>query len=73
MIVVRVNDQKADIIMSLVKELRTQGLVQGKHFDFKYTPGCYDASGFYFKPHADFKFHTGYEKYATLFAIKYGS
>lgn len=73
MIAVRVNDKKADEIMSIVKELRAQGLVQGKQFDFKYIPGNYDAGGFWCYPFADFKFHTGHEKYATLFAIKYGN
>ncbi len=59
-------------IMDIVKDLRTQGLVQGKDFDFAYTPPEYDfMNGHTNTRHTKFTFYT--EKYATLFALKYGS
>lgn len=60
-------------IMDIVRELRTQGLVQGVDFDFAYKPPVWD--NFSHDPvqekHTVFTFYT--EKYSTLFAIKYGS
>jgi len=61
-------------VMDIVRELRDQGLVQGRDFDFAYNlPDWGD--GFSMLPFKEkftlFTFYT--EKYATLFALKYGS
>ena len=71
MIQVRVDNVDANRTTEIVKELRAQGLVQGKDFDFAYYQSQYLSEDWdTFEPkHAIFSFHT--EKYATLFAIKY--
>jgi hypothetical protein len=58
--------------MELVQELRNVGLVQGRDFDFSYTPESYN-SGIYeaVNPrYVVFKFYV--EKWATWFILKYG-
>ena len=71
MIPVKVKNIDPNQTMDIVRELRAQGLVQGKDFDFAFHQATYDKLGW--DPievkHAVFSFHT--EKYATLFAIKY--
>lgn len=72
MITVTINNIEATQVMELVRELRAQGLTQGKDFDFKFHPLDWNQETFEAKPKkAEFFFHT--EKYATLFAIKYGN
>lgn len=68
---VRIFDKSPAEIMDIVRELRAQGLVQGRDFDFAYKPEQYDNDGWtsIHKRYTVFMFHT--EKYATLFAIKY--
>ncbi len=61
-------------VMDVVRELRNQGLSQGVDFDFAYTPSE-SSDGFSMEPlrerYTTFTFYT--EKYATLFALKYGN
>ena len=57
-------------IMEMVYQLRSQGLWQGKDFDFAHYPELYDTfAGTTRERHTIFTFDA--EKYATLFAIKY--
>jgi hypothetical protein len=58
-------------VMDIVRELREQGLRQGKDFDFAYYPSQYDDTGFDLleETHTKFTFHN--EKYATMFTLKY--
>ena len=74
MIPVRVDNIDPNQTMEIVRELRAQGLVQGKDFDFAFHQRVSDfwTNGGAEAPepnHAIFSFHT--EKYATLFAIKH--
>jgi hypothetical protein len=58
-------------VMDIVRELRQQGLAQGKDFDFAYHPPVYHDR----QPHqniksvAEFRFYT--QQYATMFKLKY--
>ena len=73
MIEVVVNHLGASEIMQIVQDLRSQGLQQGKDFDFSFHQAKWD--GFSHEAvtprHTVFQFHT--EKYATLFTLRYGS
>lgn len=64
-----------DVIQTIdiVRELRAQGLVQGKDFDFKYEKPKYDPDTYASiqDRHAEFKFYD--DKYATLFGLRYGA
>ena len=67
-----VNQRHVTEIMQMVYELREQGLVQHTDFDFAHYPEVYDTfAGTTRKRHTVFTFYT--EKYATWFAIKYGT
>lgn len=68
---VTILDRKPDEVMSIVRELRSQGLVQGQDFDFAYRPAEYDnfSGDAVHNRHTVFTFYS--EKYATLFALKY--
>lgn len=70
---VKVIDKDPNQVMDIVRELRAQGLVQGKDFDFAYHQARYDENSYdaVENKHAIFKFYT--EKYATLFTLKYGT
>jgi len=57
--------------MDIVRELRQQGLVQSKDFDFAYYQSRWDEMIGEIPTSAVFSFYT--EKYATLFAIKYSA
>jgi hypothetical protein len=69
---VTVIDKGPNEVMEIVKELRAQGMVQGKDFDFAYHQAKYDVHGYDGVENRKtiFTFHT--EKYATLFTLKYG-
>jgi hypothetical protein len=71
MIKVVIENKKPNDIMVIVNELRTQGLVQSKDFDFAYHRATYSTDGWecISPEYTVFSFHT--EKYATLFALKY--
>lgn len=70
-----VRNRSVPEIMSIVQELRDQGLKQEVDFDFAYNPPIWDTFSMDLDPvrekHTVFTFYT--EKYSTLFAIKYGS
>jgi len=71
-VVISILDKNANEIMDMVKELRSQGLVQGKDFDFSYYPPEYDfMNGHTDSKYTKFTFYS--EKYATLFALKYAN
>jgi hypothetical protein len=57
--------------IEMVHELKTQGLVQGVHFDFKFKPAHFDSieSNVVAERCVEFLFYN--EKYATLFTLKY--
>lgn len=58
--------------MDIVRELRASGLIQGKHFDFKYVPSVYDYKKYSITPKkVIFTFYD--EQYSTLFRLKYES
>ena len=65
---VEIPDKSASEVMDIVRELRGQGLVQGKDFDFSYHPGKWEDFN-PVPPKVVFTFHT--EKYATLFALRW--
>lgn len=65
MIELKLLNKNPNEVMEIVKELRSQKMVQGIDFDFAYHPGGSSA-------YTVFTFHTEKsEKYATLFALKY--
>lgn len=71
MITVVIKNRDASETLEIVRELRSQGLVQGKDFDFAFNQAKYDNFGYEpeVERHTVFKFYN--EKYATLFSLKY--
>lgn len=68
-----VYDRNPNEVMDLVKELRSQGYVQGVDYDFAYHKPTWDTFG-HEPPTRRFTVFTFYnEKYATFFALKYSS
>lgn len=63
--------KKSYNIIDIVRELREQGLVQGKDFDFAFHQAKYTNNGWeaVTPRQTVFTFYT--EKHATLFALKY--
>ena len=57
--------------MEIVQEIKQQGMIQGKDFDFSYHPSKYHADHDIYTTTAiaNFIFYT--EKYATFFVLKY--
>ena len=68
---IKVIDIDATRTMEIVRELRAQGLVQGRDFDFSYHQAKIDEDSWSAveNKHAKFKFYN--DKYATLFALRY--
>ena len=61
-------------VMTIVREMREMGWVQGKDFDFAYKPPRHDTDILFTEitpKYTVFKFYT--EKYATLFSLKYAT
>jgi hypothetical protein len=65
-------------VLDIVRSLRAQGLIQGKDFDFSYNKAVYqdwrdwdNTINTVSPKHAIFKFYD--DRYATLFALRYGS
>jgi hypothetical protein len=71
LISVKLKDVDPNRVMDIVRELRQQGLVQSKDFDFAYYQGRWDEMIGEIPTSAVFSFYT--EKYATMFAIKYSA
>ena len=70
-VTVTIRDRDANEIMDIVKKLRADGLVQGKDFDFSFHRRHWDPFTGDMEGNTKFTFYT--EKYASLFALKYGS
>jgi hypothetical protein len=58
-------------VLCMVYDLRTQGLQQGKDFDFAFHQSRWDEMIGEIPRQTVFTFYT--EKYATLFTLKYSS
>lgn len=71
MIEVAIFHKRADVILTIVKELKAQGLVQGVDFDFAFNQSRWDDMIGEIPTQTVFTFYQ--EKYATLFALKYSS
>ena len=62
---------KPDQVMDIVRELRKQGLVQGKDFDFAFHQAEYDLFS-HEPPTPRYTVFTFYnDKHASFFALKY--
>ena len=72
MVSIRILHKTPNEIMEIVRELREQGLVQGRDFDFAFHPATYNNDGYEAvgARHTIFTFYT--EKYASFVALKYG-
>lgn len=68
---VRIEHISADGAMSIVRELRQKGWVQGVDFDFSYSPATYNNDGWSQTSPRQVKFKFYKEQYATFFALKY--
>lgn len=68
---VKIIDKTPDEILSLVKQLRQQGLVQGKDFDFSYHQAKYNNDGWSAVENRHAKFVFSDEKFATLFTLRF--
>ncbi len=68
-----VHHLKPPEVMEIVKELRQQGYVQGTDFDFAFSPAKYNNDGWEAVSPRQTVFTFYKEKYATLFALKYGN
>jgi hypothetical protein len=71
MIKIKIYDRGPTEIMEIVRELRSQGLVQGKDFDFAYNQSKWDEMIGEIPRHTLFTFYN--DKQATMFALKFGS
>lgn len=73
MIEVVIKHKKPNEIMDIVRELRSQGIIQGHDFNFAYHQAKYNNDGWecVIPEHTVFSFYT--EKYATFFALKYAT
>jgi hypothetical protein len=70
MVSIRILHKNPNEIMEIVRELREQGLMQGKDFDFAYNQTKWDDMIGEIPTHTIFTFYT--EKYASFVALKYG-
>jgi hypothetical protein len=70
-ITITLKHQSVAVVLEIVGELRASGLVQGVDFDFAFHQSQWDDMIGEIPKHTMFTFYT--EKYATLFALKYGS
>jgi hypothetical protein len=73
MVEVKLMSLSPNDVMELVRELRAQGLVQGKDFDFAYNQTKWDNFSYeaVVPQHTVFTFYV--DKHATMFILKYGS
>ena len=62
-------DKGVPEIMDMVKDLRTQGLVQGKDFDFEYRPETWDNFSRVHEKYTVFTFYD--ERWGTWFTLKW--
>jgi len=66
-----IRNRDANEIMDIVKRLRADGCVQGQDFDFAFYQKHWDPMTGDMEGTTKFTFYT--EKYASMFALKYGS
>lgn len=67
---VKIDDVNAAETMDIVRELRSAGLVQGRDFDFKFTPRRGDGWTYHVESSfTEFYFREG--KWTTFLALKY--
>jgi hypothetical protein len=67
---VTVPNQHTGQLIDMVRELKKQGLEQGRDFDFRFMPAVYDFANNHSEPrHAVFTFYE--EKWATWFTLKW--
>lgn len=71
MITVVIHNKNVSEILDIVTELRTQGIQQGKDFDFAFHQSRWDGMVGEIPKRTVFSFYS--EKYATLFTLKYSS
>ena len=68
-VTITIENRSVIAILDIVKELKTNGLIQGVHFDFAYNQSRWDPMIGDVKGFTNFTFYE--EKYSTLFALKY--
>ena len=70
---IRIENIEANAVMEIVRELRSQKLIQGIDFDFKYNQSEWDpVSGHNIhSKHTIFTFY--HDKWATWFILKYNN
>jgi hypothetical protein len=68
---ITINNKDSNEIMDIVRELRRNGLTQGKDFDFAFNQSRWDDMIGEIPRQTIFTFYT--EKHATFFALKYSS
>jgi hypothetical protein len=68
---IKIPNIDATRVMEIVRDLRSQGLVQGKDFDFAYNQSTYDPISMHNIEGKSGKFKFYDDKYATLFALRY--
>lgn len=71
MTVIKIIDIDPSRTIDIVRELRAQGLVQGRDFDFSYHQAKYDNDGWSAVENRHARFTFTDAKYATLFALRY--
>lgn len=71
MIEIKIINKNPDAIMTIVRELRTIGLVQGVDFDFSFNQSRWDDMISEIPKTTIFTFYV--EKWASFFALKYSS
>jgi hypothetical protein len=62
----------ADRMLEIVRDLKKQGLVVNRDFNFRYQPAQYDNDGWSQVTPKQCVFTFVNEKYATLFILKHG-
>jgi hypothetical protein len=69
---VKINNLSPNDSIEIIRDIREQGLVQGKDFDFAYHQTTWDKVNYQMiePEHTVFKFHN--DKWATWFSLKYG-
>ena len=71
MTVIKILDKDPNEVIEIVKAMRTNGMIQGKDFDFAFYQSRWDPMIGDVKGFTDFIFYK--EKLATLFALRYAS
>jgi hypothetical protein len=69
MIEIKLPDMKPDIMLNIVRELRSKGYVQGTDFDFAYQQSKWDDMIGEIPKHTIFKFYK--DELATWFELAY--